>query len=323
MSALVLATPVTTEFAQDVLTGLARPGQKELPSRWLYDELGSVLFDAITLLPEYGLTRADARVLKAHAGSIAKAMPGDVAIVELGSGSGTKTRWILEAFARHRPVDYFPIDISPTALEKCRGALENISGVRIVELATSYLDGLKQAAAGRNPKQKILVLFLGSTIGNFDYRAARQFLRQIRDTLAPGDALLLGADLVKPLPQMIPAYDDAMGVTAAFNLNVLARMNRELAADFDLRRFQHHACFNHEESRIEMHLRALTRHSANVVAIDREIRFEAGETIWTEGSYKFRRQEIIDMGYTAGFEPRAQWVDGEWPFSETLMFARP
>lgn len=321
MSALVIANPVETDFARDVRAGLARSGQKELPSRWLYDELGSVLFDAITLLPEYGLTRADARLLRAHAGAIAKAMPGDVAVVELGSGSGGKTGWVLKAFAQRRPVDYFPIDISPTALERCRASLESISGVRIVELATSYLDGLSQAVAQRSPGQRILVLFLGSTIGNFDYRAAREFLRKIRDTLSSGDALLLGADLVKPLPQMLPAYDDALGITAAFDLNVLARMNRELGADFDLRRFKHEARFNHEESRIEMHLRARSKHSANVVAIDREIRFQAGETIWTEGSYKFRRQEIVEIAATAGFEARAQWVDAEWPFAETLMFA--
>jgi dimethylhistidine N-methyltransferase len=322
MSALAIAPLIDTEFASDVLAGLARPAQKELPSRWLYDELGSVLFDAITLLPEYGLSRADARLLEHHSASIAAAVPGNVAIVELGSGSGSKTRWVLEAFAKRQPVDYFPIDISAKALARCVADLESIPGVRIVELHSTYLDGLTRAAARRAPGQRLLVLFLGSTIGNFDSVSARSFLRQVRDRLSSGDALLLGVDLVKPLPQMLQAYDDPMGVTAAFNLNVLSRINRELGGDFDLRQFAHQARFNHEESRIEMHLRARRRQVFNVRAIDREIRFAAGETIWTEGSYKFRRSEIIDMASAIGFEARAQWVDPEWAFAETLFRVR-
>jgi L-histidine Nalpha-methyltransferase len=322
MSAIALDLAVHSELAQDVLTGLARAGQKELPSRWLYDELGSVLFEAITLLPEYGLTRADARLLRTCAPAVAEYMPGDVAIVELGSGTGTKTRWILEAFARRRPVDYYPIDVSATALAQCRAALESIDGLRIIESNTEYLHGLDRATAQRAPGQKFLVLFLGSTIGNFDYYAAREFMREIRTRLAPGDALLLGADLVKPLPQMLTAYDDPMGVTAAFDLNLLSRINRELDADFDLRQFAHQAIFNHEESRIEMHLRSRIAQKVNIRAIDREIAFHAGETIWTEGSYKFRREEMIDVAFNAGFEVRSQWVDSEWPFAETLMLAK-
>jgi L-histidine Nalpha-methyltransferase len=328
MSALVLdpiAVPrtVTAEFAGDVLRGLARAGQKELPSRWLYDELGSILFEAITLLPEYGLTRADARLLQIHAASIAGTLPDDSAIIELGSGTGTKTRWILEAFANRSPVDYYPIDVSATALSQCTAALESIPGLRIIESNSDYLAGLDYAASRRAPGQRFLVLFLGSTIGNFDYRASRTFLREIRSRLSPGDALLLGADLVKPLPQMLAAYDDAMGVTAAFNLNLLARINRELDSDFDLRRFSHRASFNHEESRIEMHLVSRVAQKLDIRAIDREISFAAGETIWTEGSYKFRREEILEIAAGAGFEAQHQWIDQEWPFAETLMFAGP
>ena len=322
MSALAPVPAIQSEFAFDVMRGLAVPGQKTLPSRWLYDDLGSTLFEAITLLPEYGLTRADARLLREHSAAIARAMPGDVAIVELGSGTGTKTRWVLEAFAARRPVDYYPIDISPIALASCRAALEQIDGVRIVELHASYLDGLMQATARRAPNQNLLVLFLGSTIGNFDYRAARVFLNAVKTRLQPGDALLLGADLVKPLPQMLLAYDDPIGVTAAFNLNVLSRMNRELDADFNIRKFEHEARFNQEESRIEMHIRARSAQTVNIRAIDRGLRFRAGETIWTEGSYKFRREELLQIASVAGFEARAQWTDPEWPFAETLMFVK-
>lgn len=317
-----LAPAVDSELAADVLAGLVRSGQKELPSRWLYDQLGSALFDAITLLPEYGLTRADARLLKANAEAIAAALPGQFAIAELGSGSGIKTKWILEAFARRGPTNYFPIDVSGTALESCSLTLRTIPGVRLTEVHATYLDGLAQALEQRSAGQRMLVLFLGSTIGNFDFPAARGFLSQLRTLLSPGDALLLGADLVKPLSQMLEGYDDPTGVTAAFNLNVLARINRELGADFDLRQFQHQACFDSDESRIEMHLRARSAQIVNVAAIDRQIRFEAGESIWTESSYKFRRTEILDLAQAAGFETRAQWVDEEWPFAETLLTVR-
>jgi L-histidine N-alpha-methyltransferase len=317
-----LATAVISELARDVLAGLVRSGQKELPPRWLYDELGSALFDVITLLPEYGVTRAEARLLKARSPAIAAAIPGDVMIAELGSGSGIKTRWILEAFARRQPTDYLPIDVSSAALETCTTALESIPGVRIIELHSTYLEGLAQALGRRRAGQRMLVLFLGSTLGNFDSAAARAFLIRIRELLQTGDALLLGVDLIKPLPQMLQAYDDAIGVTAAFNLNVLARINRELDADFDLRQFRHQACFDQEESRIEMHLCARTPQVVNVRAIDRAIRFEAGESIWTESSYKFRRTEIVDLAIAAGFETRAQWADLEWPFAETLMMVK-
>jgi L-histidine N-alpha-methyltransferase len=317
-----LATIPLSEFAADVLAGLVNNGQKELSPRWFYDELGSTLFEAITLLPEYGLTRAEARLLQQHARAIAAAIPGNVAIAELGSGSGIKTRWVLEAFAERQPLEYFPIDVSQAALRSCANALETIPGVSVVEMHATYLVGLASALAGRVAGQRMLVLFLGSTIGNFDAALAKGFLAQVRALLSPGDALLLGADLVKPLPQMLNAYDDAMGVTAAFNLNVLARMNRELDANFDLRQFRHEATFNQDESRIEMHLRSRLSQTVNIRAIDRQIRFEARESIWTESSYKFRRTEIVDLALLTGFETRAQWVDAEWPFAETLMMVK-
>jgi len=316
--------PLETPLAHDVAQGLSAKPQKSIPSQYLYDELGSILFDAITVLPEYGLTRADARVLRASAQSIIAALPQrDIAVAELGSGTGAKTRWVLEAAARRfQPVVYHPIDISETAVRQCATVLENIEHITVAPQTATYLEGLEVITRQRNLHQGLLVLFLGSTIGNFDFTAARAFLTSIRRLLQPGDALLLGTDLVKPLPQMLAAYDDPTGVTAAFNLNLLGRINRELNANFNLRQFHHQALFNENESRIEMHLRSLVSQRINITALGQSFTFRAGETIWTEGSYKFRRGEINSIAGETGFSVRGQWIDQEWPFAETLMFAQ-
>ena len=319
MSFPALAYTYDLAFARDVALGLGKSGQKELPSKYLYDELGSILFDAITVLPEYGLTRADSRLLERHSAEIAKALPGPVSVAELGSGTGSKTRHVLQAFAGRHPLKYHPIDISPTALEKCHAALDGIPGVEIEPMHATYLHGLETAASRRSAHESLLVLFLGSTIGNFDFDPARRFMRDVRSILRHGDALLLGVDLVKPLPRMLAAYDDSLRVTAAFNLNLLARINRELGGDFSVRQFEHEARYNEEESRIEMHLRSRVAQTVRIAAIDRTIRFDRGETIWTESSYKFRRSEIADLAVQTGFTVRAEWVDKEWPFAETLL----
>lgn len=313
-----------TSFARDVARGLGNQAQKSVPSQYLYDQLGSILFDAITVLPEYGLTRADARVLRAHAPSIIGAMSNrNLTIAELGSGTGAKTRWILEAAARRQgQVSYHPIDISETAVQQCAAVLESIDGVTVLPQTATYLEGLAQVTSQRKPNHSLLVLFLGSTIGNFDWAASRRFLTGIRALLRPGDSLLLGTDLIKPLPQMLAAYDDPTGVTAAFNLNLLARMNRELDAQFNLRQFQHEARFQEDESRIEMHLKSMVAQNVRIGALDHEFTFRAGETIWTEGCYKFRRSELDAMAIDTGYSVRGQWTDHEWPFAETLMTAK-
>lgn len=321
MMAPVIEAVEAAEFARDVLAGLGREGQKELPSKYLYDDLGSALFDAITLLPEYGLTRADARILARHGAEAMRYFPGNPLVVELGSGSGSKTFGMLEAAAGRGAVHYIPIDISPAALEKNRVALRQISNVRVTLYADSYLNGLRAAVKHRNPGQKLLVLFLGSTIGNFYPDAAELFLKQIRNSLSPGDALLIGTDLLKPVEQMAPAYDDAIGVTAAFNLNVLSRINRELGGDFAIRNFEHEVRFNERESRIEMHLRSVVPQSVFIESIDLRIHLREGETIWTEASQKFRPKEVRAMARHAGFECRLQWIDHEWPFAENLLIA--
>src|SRR5215467_3328620 len=197
-----MATPVlsvrhVSEFAADVRESLTKPGQRELPSKYLYDELGSALFEAISVLPEYGLTRADARLLQAHASEIVNKLDSPVHVAELGSGSGKKTRWILEALSTRQKTYYFPIEISPSALAACEKELGQIDLVSIVGYEQPYLEGLRRVAERRWDDEHLLVLFLGSTIGNFDRGAGEDFLRSVRGILKAGDALLLGTDLEK------------------------------------------------------------------------------------------------------------------------------
>ena len=194
-----------------------------------------------------------------------------------------------------------------------------MDSVHITEIEGSYTNGLRRVAARRDPGETLLVLFLGSTIGNFERGPAEKFLRQVRDLLAPGDALLLGADLVKPVPQLLAAYDDPIGATAAFNLNLLARLNRELDADFNLRNFRHEARYNQAERRIEMHLRSEIAQTVTIPGADFEVTLQQGETIWTESSHKFGLDEIRRMARDAGFVCEEQWVDAEWPFAENLL----
>jgi L-histidine N-alpha-methyltransferase len=314
-------TDTTGEFAVAVANSLRQAGQRELPSAYLYDELGTALFEAITVLPEYGLTRAEERLLRRHAGDMLGHLPPPVAVIELGSGSGRKTRWILEALAAREPVAYFPIDISAAALIKCRQELGHIGALSIVGLETSYLEGLEEAVTRRRSNQALLILFLGSTIGNFNPPAAENFLQDIRRNLRPGDALLLGVDVKKSIHDMLLAYDDPAGVTAAFNLNLLARINRELGGDFILRHFEHHIRYQETDGRIEMHLRSTRRQTVSIRAADFTCTFKEGETIWTEACYKFRVEEIPGMARRTGFLCEAQWVDTEWAFAENLLIA--
>jgi L-histidine Nalpha-methyltransferase len=313
------AEALDNEFAREVRAGLTHPGQKTLPCRYLYDDVGSALFEAITNLPEYGLTRADARVIQAHAEDLVECLPPDILVAELGSGSGAKTRAILDSLGQRQPVVYYPIDLSATALEKCAQDLGSRGAVCPIE--ASYLEGLREVARRRAPAQTLLVLFLGSTIGNFEAEAATDFLYAVRLLLQPGDALLLGTDLVKPVELLQAAYDDPTGVTAAFNLNLLARINRELDADFDLRRFEHVIRYNAPAQRIEMHLRSRVGQTVTVRRAGLTVDFEPGETICTEACHKFRPEQICVMARTAGFRLEAQWIDQEWPFAESLLVA--
>jgi L-histidine N-alpha-methyltransferase len=208
-------------------------------------------------------------------------------------------------------------------LLKCRQELSGLGAVSIVGLEKSYLEGLAEVAARRRPGQSLLVLFLGSTIGNFDRAAGEQFLRDIRGCLFEGDAILLATDLEKRASDMLSAYDDAAGVTRAFNMNLLARINRELDGNFMLQNFDHAVRYDDRERRIEMHLRSKRRQNVRIRAADFGCDLRENETIWTEACHKFRAEEIPAMARRTGFTCEAQWVDEEWPFAENLWLAGP
>ncbi|MBI2956396.1 MAG: L-histidine N(alpha)-methyltransferase [Acidobacteria bacterium] len=307
-------------MAAEVRAGLSKP-QKQLPSKYLYDEIGSALFEVISLLSEYGLTRADTRLLRRHAGDMVDSLAAPVVVAELGSGSGRKTRWLLEVLARRQPVTYYPIDISGSALRHAELELGAIDAVSVQGFERQYLDGLLEVAARRQPGEHLLVLFLGSTIGNFDRPAGEEFLREVRRILEPGDALLLATDLEKPLPQLLLAYDDPLGVTAAFNLNLLARLNRELATDFNLSHFRHFVRYDERERRIEMHVVSQVAQTVRIPRAGLTVEFRQGETIWTESSHKYNCAEVAAMASRTGFRCQAQWVDHEWPFAQNLFIA--
>src|SRR5258707_4637068 len=306
------------QFAMDVREGL-RKFPKQLSPKYFYDAIGSALFDAITLLPEYGLTRADERLLRRNAEPLALRLTPDLIVAELGSGSGRKTKPILQAISElHGPLTYYAIDGSSAALQRCSHELAGVPGAQVQPLECFYEEGLERIAEYRSRRERLLVLFLGSSIGNFERDDAAAFLAQIRKHLQAGDALLLGADLVKPRHQLLDAYDDPAGVTAAFNLNLLARINPELEADFNLRNFSHDARWCACERRVEMHLRSLSKQAVSIPGAECRVSFEQGETIWTESSHKFTPSELSQMAVRAGFICEAQWIDQEWPFAENL-----
>jgi dimethylhistidine N-methyltransferase len=312
---------ISYEFADDVRAGLNMPGQKELPSKYLYDDVGSALFEVISHLPEYGLTRADERLLQRHSDDIVERLATPISVAELGSGSGRKTRQILESLFRRQRTRYYPIEISRSALVMCERELSDIDCISILGFEREYLDGLLEVAAQRGPGQHLLVLFLGSTIGNFDRPAGIQFLAEVRRILQSGDSLLLGTDLWKSSTQLLAAYDDELGVTAAFNLNLLARINRELDANFNLAHFEHVAKINHQARSVEMHIRSLRRQTVHIPTAGLSVDFQEGETIWTESSHKYSLTEVTDMARATGFRCEAQWVDDQWPFAENLLIA--
>jgi len=313
---------LTRQFALEVSAGLTKPGQKELPSKYLYDSVGSALFEVICALPEYGLTRAEERLLQLHAKEIVDQLPRPVVVAELGSGTGRKTRLLLEALSRWQSTWYHPIEISPSALAVLRRELRDINSISIVGFEREYLDGLREVAARRALGEHLLVLFLGSTIGNFDGAAGSDFLRGLREILQPSDSLLLGTDMLKSVHTLISAYDDPIGVTAAFNLNLLARINRELGADFNLQQFTHHAIFNEGTRSVEMHLRSRAPQDVTIPAASISVHFDKDETIWTESSHKYSQDELAGLAQHGGFRRQAQWMDRSWGFADNLWIAK-
>jgi dimethylhistidine N-methyltransferase len=323
-SRLVIHQTASTQggdnFAEDVRAGLsARP--KSLKPKYFYDALGSQLFEAICLLPEYYLTRAEAEIFERRSAEIIAQLDLPISVVELGSGSSIKTRYLIEAaLSRQRELLYQPIDISETILElSAEKLLKDYPGLRIAGQVGDYTRSF--AIAERRDKEKVLVLFLGSNIGNYTPDEARALLGQFRRALRPGDGLLLGADLKKSAAIIEPAYDDALGVTAAFNLNLLLRINRELGGDFDLARFRHRAVFNEEQSRVEIHLVSLAEQTVNIRSLGMRVDFQAGETIHTENSYKHDLSQLASLAEAAGFKPAKTWFDAEERFSCNFWLA--
>jgi dimethylhistidine N-methyltransferase len=294
---------------------------RQLPSRFLYDDLGSALFDAICQLPWYRITRAEIGLLERHAAAIGGFLGDAGRVVELGSGNGEKLATLL-SHAGTRGVHAHLVDLSEAALARAAQALATLGarGVRVTTHQATYEDGLLALQSERRPPT--LVAFLGSNIGNFDPPAAAAFLRRIRTALQPGDHLLLGADLVKSEQVLLRAYDDPLGVTAAFDLNLLLRLNTELRADFRLEQFAHRAVWNAPEARVEMHLVSLARQEIRVADAHLRFTLERGETIWTESSYKYAARGIPELVEPAGFSERRQWLDQDAGFALTIFEAR-
>ncbi len=270
-------------FAAEVTEYLQRQ-PRQLPSKYFYDPLGSALFEAICQLPWYRITRAESALLARHAADILAPYRGPLDLAELGCGSGAK----LAALIRHgaSTVDRVQlIDLSRSALDMARTEIAPLAG-EVITFMGSYEEGLLRVQSQRDDRP-LMVLFLGSNIGNFDPLGANALLREIRSVLRPGDALLLGSDLAKPAHDLLLAYDDPLQVTAAFNRNILRRINDELGGSFELDGFAHRACWNGRERRIEMHLVSTRPQTVRVAATDLEIEFDSGESIWTESSYKY------------------------------------
>ncbi len=306
-------------FARDVAAGLARH-PKEIPPKYFYDDLGSVLFEAICLLPWYPITRAERSLLERSAGEIVSGLGRPLALLELGPGSGQKLSLVAGAAARKGALASIRlVDVSEAALAASARTLSPL-GVPVTGHRLPFEEGLRVATRG--PREgALLVLFLGSNIGNLDFGEAEAFLRGIRSVLSPGDGLLLGADLVKPERELLLAYDDPLGVTAAFDKNLLARMNRELGADFDLGAFSHRAVWNVAASRVEMHLVAARAMCVSVPAAGCVARFEEGEILFTESSYKYEVPQLAALGESAGFRPSGLWLHEASRFALALFLA--
>jgi L-histidine Nalpha-methyltransferase len=291
---------------------------RQLPSRFLYDPLGSSLFEAICYLPWYKITRAELRLLERHAGDIGRLLGSRARIVELGSGNGEKLATLV-THAGTAHVHAHLIDLSGAALARSQQVLTGVEGVEFdvtVHQAT-YEDGL--LALPDADGERTVVAFLGSNIGNFDLPGAESFLQSIGGALQPGDYLLLGVDLVKPERELLLAYDDPLGLTAVFNKNLLLRVNTELEADFALDRFAHRAVWNGADSRVEMHLVSLAHQEVTVVRSQLRFTLQEGEAIWTESSYKYEPEQIVRLVHHAGFTLKEQWIEPDAGFALTLF----
>jgi L-histidine Nalpha-methyltransferase len=318
--------PSAGETAAQIASVVARgltAARKSLPPWLLYDDAGSALFEQITELPEYYLTRTERALLAEHAAAMvaaaSRSAPPPLSLVELGAGSAVKTRLLLEALLAHQGrASYFPVDVSPSLEQVAAGLRRRFCGLEVTPVSARYPEqlGWLRAVARRR-----WVLFLGSSIGNYERPEAVALLRAVRAELAPGDALLLGTDLVKPEAVLVPAYDDAAGVTARFNKNILARLNRELDAEFEPDAFSHHVRWNADESRMELYLRSDVDQLVHIGALRLTVRFARGELLHTENSHKFDLDDVRAMLAEAGFALETSWTDAQSWFALHLCRA--
>src|SRR5947209_1234900 len=316
MTAYKSPAVVLNPIAEEVLQGLSAT-PRQLPPKLFYDAEGSRLFEQITELPEYYPTRTERAIFQAYAPEIVAQAGNNLTLVELGAGSASKTRILIEALARKQlRVGFYPIDVSVAALKDAVTGLNgHLRHLRVRPIVADYSHSLPQLSA--LPGRK-LVLFIGSTIGNFEPEEAVQFLSRVRASLGPGDALLLGFDLVKGPDLLHAAYNDAQGITAQFNKNVLARINREAGGHFDLNAFEHVAFWNPAKSRIEMHLESKVEQDVLIDDLSKAFHFDVGERIHTENSYKFTSSSIRDLLSKSGLRLERCWRDEKDWFAAVL-----
>lgn len=304
-----------SDIAAEVLQGLSRPN-KSLPPKLFYDERGSALFEEITRLPEYYPTRTEAAILKANADDICSRMGSDVAVSELGAGTATKTRILLNSLVRMQTkVDYFPLDVSHAALQQAQNELNAAYETVNVQPYVGDFEDLSFLEDHEPPR---LVLYIGSSIGNLEQNDAIKLLKNVATHLSPGDHLLLGVDLVKDREVLLAAYNDSAGVTAAFNKNVLARINRELDGNFDIDAFRHIAIWNESAARVEMHLESTHPQQIKIDALEQTWNFSKGERIHTENSYKYTIERLENLLRCSGFDVEHIWTDPQSWFAVAL-----
>jgi L-histidine N-alpha-methyltransferase len=305
----------TAAFAADLADALRRQ-PRQIPSKYLYDELGSALFEAICRLPWYRITRAESSMLVRSSREIFRPLRRPVSLAELGCGSGEKIALLASAAGERFPLIQL-IDISQAALDMARYRLEAIGMRAVLAHHVPYEQGITLAAQQRPRDGSLVMLFLGSNIGNFTPTVGRDLLARIKRSLRPGDALLLGTDLVKPERELLLAYDDPLKVTAAFNRNLLRRINDELGGNFDLDGFTHRATWNAAERRVEVHLVSVRAQTVTIPAVPIEFDLREGEPIWTESSHKYEPAQVLEEGIAAGFGGREQWIDQDAKFALT------
>jgi len=294
---------------------------KSLPAKYFYDDLGSILFEAITLLPEYYTTRVESEILSENATEIVNCLDGEIVLIELGSGSASKTRHLINSiFNRQKYLTYIPMDVSKSAIElSSESLLDNYPNLKIEAYVEDYIDVFKKIKL--DSSKRALVLFLGNSIGNISIEESIELLQTIRGSMSVGDALLLGTDLIKSIDILEPAYDDSLGVTGAFNLNILNHLNRKLEADFDIKSFKHLAFYNSDLHRIEMHLESQKEQTVFIKALKQRVYFIVGERIHTENSYKYNTEILSNLALKTGFKLMQSWYDRQSYFSDNLFIA--